>query len=226
MSIENCSRLADAIASASAFGGQLDGLSRQVYAALGAALLTDEEASRLLELAQLRRREPVRPARPRSRPVKPEHVQRRRRWVASGWLPPQVASLFTEAERAVLSVIASEVARHGECRLCVGAIAGLAGVSRSSAKAAYRHAASLRLVMVTERRLTGWRNDTNVVRIVSPEWLAWLRHGAKRGGVKRSTGFEYGRQKRASLIGVAGVQEGLRGKALAVSGPPETGRAS
>src|SRR5215203_7376269 len=33
------------------------------------------------------------------------------------------------------------------------------------------------LLTVEERRLTAFRNASNVVRIVSPEWRAWLRLG-------------------------------------------------
>jgi hypothetical protein len=42
-------------------------------------------------------------------------------------------------------------------------------------KNAIREAARLGLLTVEERQITGFRNDTNVLRIVSPEWLAWLR---------------------------------------------------
>jgi DNA-binding FadR family transcriptional regulator len=42
-------------------------------------------------------------------------------------------------------------------------IAALAGVGRSSVKNALREAHGLGLVRIEERRLTGFRNDTNVV---------------------------------------------------------------
>jgi hypothetical protein len=44
---------------------------------------------------------------------------------------------------------------------------------------AIREAAKLGLVTVEERRVTGFRNDTNIVRIVSAEWAAWLRLARK-----------------------------------------------
>src|SRR5215204_6212757 len=37
--------------------------------------------------------------------------------------------------------------------------------------------ASIPLISIEERRLTAFRNASNVVRIVSPEWRAWLRLG-------------------------------------------------
>jgi hypothetical protein len=47
-------------------------------------------------------------------------------------------------------------------------------------KNAIREARRLELLTVEERAITGFRNDTNVLRIVSPEWLAWIRL-ARRG---------------------------------------------
>ena len=75
-------------------------------------------------------------------------MERRRRWTGSGWLPPQLAARFTMAETAVLSVIASEVARRGLCRLTIGHVAVLAGVSRSTVKTAVRQAVALGILHV------------------------------------------------------------------------------
>lgn len=117
------------------------------------------------------------------RPKRPDAIQRRRRWAASGWLPPQIAARFTTGELAVLSVIAWEHMRSGLCRLSVGAIAGLAGVSRTTAQNAARASRLLGLAAVTERRRPGRPSLTNVVAITSREWLAWL---ARRGGFKNA----------------------------------------
>jgi hypothetical protein len=113
------------------------------------------------------------------RPKRPDAIQRRRRWAASGWLPPQIAARFTTGELAVLSVIAWEHMRSGLCRLSVGAIAGLAGVSRTTAQNAARASRLLGLAAVTERRRPGRPSLTNVVAITSREWLAWLARRAK-----------------------------------------------
>src|SRR3954467_14809959 len=69
-----------------------------------------------------------------SRPRTPESLARRRRWAASGLLPPQLASRFTPAETAVLAVIAAEALRHGRCTLTVGHVAALAGVSETTVR--------------------------------------------------------------------------------------------
>ncbi len=110
-----------------------------------------------------------------SRPRTDASLERRRRWAASGRLPPALAARFTLAEQAVLSLVAAETTRRGDCRLAVEHMAALTGVSRSSVKNALREARRLGLMTIEERRITGFRNDTNVVRIVSPEWQAWLR---------------------------------------------------
>ncbi len=96
-----------------------------------------------------------------------------------GGFSPAIAAKFTPGEQAALSLVAAETARRGDCRLAIEHIAAVAGVSRSTVKAAIRQARRLGLITVEERRITGFRNDTNVVRIISPEWMAWLRLAPK-----------------------------------------------
>lgn len=110
-----------------------------------------------------------------SRARSPESVGRRRRWAAAGFLPPKVAASFTLGQQAVLAVVGKQLAVRGTCTLAVGAIAALAGVGDSTVRRALRQAALMGLVTVEARRITGFRNDTNVVRIASAEWAAWLR---------------------------------------------------
>ncbi len=78
-------------------------------------------------------------------------------------------------------------------------IAVMAGVSRSTVKTAVRQAVALGILTSEEWRLTAWRNAPNTVRIISPEWRAWLRmrdrkraadhprHAEQGGGVRSST---------------------------------------
>jgi NADH:ubiquinone oxidoreductase subunit len=73
----------------------------------------------------------------------------------------------------------AETAQRGDCRLAVGHLAAIVGVAETTVRNAIREARKLGLLTVEERRLTGYRNDTNVVRIISPEWLAWLRLARK-----------------------------------------------
>ncbi|MFJ7441303.1 helix-turn-helix domain-containing protein [Methylorubrum thiocyanatum] len=115
-----------------------------------------------------------------SRPRTDASMERRRRWAASGRMPPAIAARFTLAEQSVLSLVAAETCRRKDCRLSVGGMAAIAGVSETTVRNAIREAVRLGLLTVEERRITGWRNDTNVLRIVSAEWLSWLRLTRKR----------------------------------------------
>ena len=117
-----------------------------------------------------------------SRPRTDASMERRRRWAASGRLPPAIAARFTLAEQAVLALVAAETARRKDCRLSIENMAAVAGVCRSTVKNAIREARQLGLLTVEERQITGFRNDTNVLRIISPEWLAWIRLARKGGG--------------------------------------------
>ena len=110
-----------------------------------------------------------------SRPRTDASMARRRRWAASGRLPPGIAARFTLAEQAVLAVVASEVAKRGDCRLAVGHIAAIAGVSETMVRNAIRQARTHGFLTVEERRLARFRSDTNVICIISREWTAWLR---------------------------------------------------
>ncbi|MGU3467762.1 helix-turn-helix domain-containing protein [Methylobacterium sp. C33D] len=110
-----------------------------------------------------------------SRPRKPESMGRRRHWAAAGFLPPKLAAGFTLGEQAVLAVLGKHIAARGSCTLAMGAIAALAGVSITTAKRAMRQAVLVGLITIELRRITGFRNDTNVVRIASAQWASWLR---------------------------------------------------
>ncbi len=115
-----------------------------------------------------------------SRPRSSASMERRRSWAASGRLPPRLAARFTLAEQAVLSLVAAEIQKRGACALTVDHIAALAGVGPSSVRNAIREAKALGLVTVEEKRRTAWMSYPNTIRIVSPEWGAWLRlHGFK-----------------------------------------------
>ena len=110
-----------------------------------------------------------------SRPRSAESAARRRRWAAAGYLPPRLAATFTPGEQAVLAVIAMEIGKRGTCTLAIGHLAAVAGVCATVAKRALRQARTVGLITVEVRRLTGFRNDTNVLRVASSEWAGWLR---------------------------------------------------
>src|SRR3954463_9419890 len=101
---------------------ELPAVSGLLWKAFAAGQVTEAQASELSDLIERRRALPApqRPiqrrlgSRPRSAPAS---MERRRRWAASGALPPALAARFTLAETAVLAVLAAEVLRHGACTL-------------------------------------------------------------------------------------------------------------
>jgi len=170
---------------------ELPTLSSLLWKAYAAGQVTEAEASALSEAIELKRalppaQKPVQRRLIGSRPRTPASLERRRRWAASGSLPPALAGRFTLAEQAVLAVIAAEHRKRGDCRLTNKEVADVAGVSITTVKNALRAARGVNLISIEERRLTAFRNASNIVRIVSPEWRTWLRLGGGGKSVPRS----------------------------------------
>ncbi len=216
---------------------QLDDLSRTIWQAHAAETVTDAEAQGLAETLHTRRnaiREAVTPVgiplgrvtlfparRLQRAPERSVAIERRRRLACSGPMPPALASRFTTGHLAVLRVVGDEMARNGACGLCIDAIAARAGVCRRLAQGAIRLAESDGLLTIQERRHQGRKSDPNVVRIISREWLAWLRRGGRSAapallgstGCKTLHPTDKGDPHRA-LMDRAIPQEGCRGAAV------------
>ena len=191
-------------------------LAAAVWKGFACGAIGEEDAQALADEIHARKAIPPTPAAPRkavgSRPRSPAHMERRRRWTGSGWLPPQLAARFTMAETAVLATIAAEVARRGLCRLTVGHIAVMAGVSRTTVQTAVRQAVALGILTSEEWRLTAWRSAPNTVRIVSPEWRTWLRmRDRKRAGADQPGQAERLACHRDTSKGRTTVQHGQKG---------------
>ncbi|OHV14803.1 hypothetical protein BK022_23715 [Methylorubrum extorquens] len=171
---------------------ELPAVSAALWKAFGAGQISEAEAATLSDLIEARKAVQAAAAPPRraigSRPRTSASLERRRRWAASGRLPPALAARFTTAEVAALAVIAAETARHGRCTLAHAHIAAVAGVSVSTVKRAVKAARDCALLEVQVRRVSAFRNDTNVVAIISREWLSWLRLARTGGGVQNRTG--------------------------------------
>ncbi len=164
-------------------------LSAIVWKSYASGAIGEGETQALSEMIEARKALPPSPKvttsrRVGSKPRSAASLERRRRWVASGRMPPAIAGNFTMGEGAVLAVVAAQVAKHGDCRLTIGAIAALAGVCPSTVRNAMAAARRLDLVTITERRISAFRNDTNIITIVSVEWRAWLRIGGGYKSVK------------------------------------------
>lgn len=179
---------------------ELPQVAKVMWSAFTAGQITEPEAEALSGLIEARKVVPAIAATPRkpvgSRPRTDASLERRRRWAASGHLPPQVADKFTQGEVAALAVVTTQVAKHEHCTLTLAHIADLAGVSVSTVKRAIREAKALGFITATERRVSAWRNDSTVLVIVSREWLAWIDRGGRRGGGGHvRTGLSTGRQE-------------------------------
>ncbi|WP_153005482.1 hypothetical protein [Aureimonas ureilytica] len=192
------------MAIASAVASRLDDLFRDVTSAVACAHISDEEASCLYAAIYARRREgPAAKAAPRRlhgrtgtifpskryqrSPDREASIRRRRSSASSGAMPPAIAALFSEGERAVLSVVVLEIRTNGVCGLCNDAIAARAGVCLTTAKNALRLAGRLGLILIERRPQKGRKNLPNLVSIVSAEWLVWIEKEKRSGssiGVK------------------------------------------
>src|SRR4051794_34357292 len=139
---------------------ELGRLSETLWKAWGQGLLSDADAQSIADMIEARRALSVLPPRPRlrvgSRPRSPGHMERRRRWAASGCLPPALAARFTLAETAVLAVMAAEHRRRGDWRLTHQAIADVAGEFITKVKNAHRVGRTLNLAPTEGRHFTAF----------------------------------------------------------------------
>ncbi|MBX3492144.1 MAG: GntR family transcriptional regulator [Parvibaculum sp.] len=174
---------------------QLDHLSKSIWQAVLSGAVSDDDAQHLAERIHASRGKtraayvPVGlpPGRPSIFPPRKAQIPtdrqksrlRRRQLAASGPMPPRLAAMFTTSELSAIKVIADEVRAKGQCDRSIAEIAARAGVGRTTVQNAVRLAAREGLVTVQERRRQGQKNETNIIRVVSAEWRAWLKTRAK-----------------------------------------------
>jgi hypothetical protein len=174
---------------------QLDDCSRHVSAALGVDSLTDDQATRLYELIQVRRgagrclaastpaivpRYYIQRSPDQRSPDRRASLLRRRTLAATNPLPPYLAAQFTTGELAVLKIVGDECLAHGVCDLSHNEMAARAGTCRSLAKRTMRLIERDGLITVQRRPRSGRKHLTNIIRIIRAEWLDWLRKGSRR----------------------------------------------
>jgi hypothetical protein len=177
---------------------ELDHLARLVSRGLLDGTICDDDARHLLEYIHLRR--PVRrPARQQSLPGLPlpepnvcrigrfpkrcvqrsadkqKSYDRRHELAYSGVMPHHLAARLTVGAMAVMHIVANEYRAQAVCDLELDEIAARAGVCRKTARRAMQVAQDQRLISVRERPMRGRKNLTNLVEVISFEWLKWLR---------------------------------------------------
>ena len=79
----------------------------------------------------------------------------------------------------------ANVSGAGSARLPIDAIAALAGVSRTTTQNALRAAKAQGLIFARERRRPGLPSLTNVLKVISTEWAAWLKLSGEGGGYRK-----------------------------------------
>ena len=211
----------------------VDDLARDLWRAHGAGLIADADAERVASLIE-EARQRIRPEdivavrapgvpraalsmfpSRRRRCVSPDRLasrERRRKLGLAGSMPFALAARFTEGERAALAVVAAEVAAMGVCALPLEAIAARAGVCVTLARNAIRLAAAGGLVLIVERRRPGRPNLTNIVRVISREWRAWImpRQGGRvqNGKPHGLEGFSKAKRRRSDKRSAGKESEG------------------
>jgi hypothetical protein len=136
-------------------------------------------------------------------------------------MPSNLRCHYTEGQRAVLCIIKGEVKHHGLCDLPIGKIASLAGVCRTTVQTTLHEARRLGHIKITERPRPGRESLTNIVHIISAEWLTWIKRGpaAHRPDRIGSNSPKIVSPTKSTYEKRDGEKEQWRG-----SGPPETRR--
>jgi hypothetical protein len=188
---------------ARALPAMLLALREQLYALNGAGLIDDRDAGELDDAIEAQRT--AGRAAPAAAPLPapavplaavmerasifPPRVRPRisdRRVAYSGPLPPGLAERFTVGEIAALGIVADEIAAKGRCDRSVAEIAQRAGVCCRLVQRAIKEARLQGLLSVDERKQRGDKHLTNVIRVLSREWAAWLARRSKSRGVGES----------------------------------------
>ena len=221
-----------AVGSARTLAG-LDDLCRDIYRAWGSGVLTDDEVASLTSDVEAKRKSTRssdvvavralqvprqiasafvlrRPRRPRSKD-RMASINRRRQLAFSGVMPPALAAGYTVSGLAVLRIVADAVRSKGQCDMTVGEIASRAGVGMTTARNTVRLAAGDGLLIVQERRRHARPSLSNLITIISREWLLWITRGraSEQRGSKKPESTDTRRSENYGNNPRDSVKEGL-----------------
>jgi len=111
---------------------------------------------------------------------------RKRMLGGSSAMPDTMRHHYTEGERAVGCVVAGEVKRVGICELSIDEIADRAGVGRTTVQNWQHEGRRLGHICVKHRPQRGAKSLTNVITIISTEWLTWIKRAPSAARVQTS----------------------------------------
>lgn len=116
-------------------------------------------------------------SRRKERSLNPDkHLAHRRTWCGPGRVKPSIRKHYPPSEAGVLAVIAEDVGRSGRCTRTAKQIAKAVGCGVRTVRRAWATAKELCHLSIEERSVPGRRvNDSNIIRIIDPEWLKWVR---------------------------------------------------
>jgi hypothetical protein len=89
-----------------------------------------------------------------------------------------MAAELTPSQQAYARIIADEYARHGRCDRTLDELAARAGCCWKTAQRAQARLEELGWISVSRRKIDARMNLPNYVKVVSREWLTWIKHGA------------------------------------------------
>lgn len=121
----------------------------------------------------------TRPRPPRS-PDREKMITRRRTLAATWPMPPSMAGMLTTSQVAYARLVADETRAKGCFNLTLDEAADRIGTCRKTAQRAQDRLEELGWITVEHRkRAKGYKHLPNIVRIVSAEWMTWIKRGPK-----------------------------------------------
>lgn len=112
-------------------------------------------------------------------PDREKSIERRRRLAATQPLRPAMAAKgrLTISELAYARLIADDNLIAGDSRDCHDKMAARVGTCSRTIQRAQERLKELGWIEVELRPNKGRKHDSNIVRIISPEWLTWIMMG-------------------------------------------------